>query len=237
MKNYILDTNVLLHDPNSLHNFKENCVLIPIEVIEEIDRFKHESTELGQNARSVSRTLDGLRALGRLSEGVPLANGGRLRIVFHERDQAGKSPALGSNSVDSRIVAQALAIQKADKKVPTILVTKDINLRIKADAVGLPAEDYENDRVLIKDLYTGMVEKPVSAELMAQFRANSELELNGGALYFPNEYCTLIEDDQPQAHRAHERARRWVFTTGTFLDSALACGSPLSFVCLVAFCA
>ena len=198
VKNYILDTNVLLHDPNSLHNFKENCVLIPIEVIEEIDRFKRESTELGQNARSVSRTLDGLRALGRLSEGVPLANGGRLRIVFHERDQTGISPALGNNSVDSRIVAQALAIQKAGKKVPTILVTKDINLRIKADAVGLPAEDYENDRVLIKDLYTGMVEKLVSAEAMTQFRANGELELNGSALYFPNEYCTLIEETNPK---------------------------------------
>ncbi|HZF01197.1 MAG TPA: PIN domain-containing protein, partial [Methylomirabilota bacterium] len=70
MKNYILDTNVLLHDPNSILNFADNGVLIPIEVIEEIDRFKRESTELGQNARTVSRMLDGFRGEGSLSEGV-----------------------------------------------------------------------------------------------------------------------------------------------------------------------
>ena len=88
MKNYILDTNVLLHDPNSILNFEENTVLIPIDVIEEIDRFKREPSELGQNARSVSRCLDELRAKGRLSEGVPLSTGGRLRIIFHERNQS-----------------------------------------------------------------------------------------------------------------------------------------------------
>src|SRR6267142_169219 len=82
-KNYILDTNVLLHDPNSLLSFDEHNVLLPIEVIEEIDRFKRESTELGQNARTVSRMLDGFRGSGgRLSEGVALPNGGELRIVF-----------------------------------------------------------------------------------------------------------------------------------------------------------
>ncbi len=84
MKNYILDTNVLLHDPHSLLNFAENSVLIPIEVIEEMDRFKRESTELGQNARSVSRMLDKFRQDGHLSEGVQLPNGGQLKIIFHK---------------------------------------------------------------------------------------------------------------------------------------------------------
>src|SRR5436853_2985532 len=87
-KNYILDTNVLLHDPNSLLSFRANNVLLPIEVIEEIDRFKRESTELGQNARSVSCTLDGLRGEGRLSEGVPLLTCGRLRFVFRISEAA-----------------------------------------------------------------------------------------------------------------------------------------------------
>lgn len=82
VKNYILDTNVLLHDPNSLLNFQDNHVLIPIEVVEEIDRFKRDSSELGQNARSVSRLLDSLRGTGRLSEGVALKNGGHLRILL-----------------------------------------------------------------------------------------------------------------------------------------------------------
>jgi PhoH-like ATPase len=196
VKNYVLDTNVLLHDPNSLLNFDENNVLIPIEVIEEIDHFKRESTELGQNARTVSRTLDALRGQGSLSEGVKLETGGLLRIIFHKPGNNGKADEfiLGNHTVDSRIVALALVVQKAHPKQPTILVSKDINLRIKADALGLQAEDYETDRVHIKDLYTGMVEMTISAEKMAAFRANGELELNGGAQYFPNEYCTLTEE-------------------------------------------
>ena len=196
MKNYVLDTNVLLHDPNSLLSFQKNNVLIPIEVIEEIDRFKRESTELGQNARTVSRTLDSLRGQGRLSEGVALDNGGCLRIIFQKRNQNEKNGQVvfGDNTVDSRIVTLALGVQKSHPKTATILVSKDINLRIKADALGLQAEDYETDRVLIKDLYTGMIEMMISPEKMAAFRANGELELNGGAQYFPNEYCTLTEE-------------------------------------------
>ena len=131
MKNYILDTNVLLHDPNSILNFQEHNVLIPIEVIEEVDRFKRESTERGTNARTVSRTLDSLRAKGRLSEGVGLPNVGRLRIVFHDRNQNGHL-TVGDNNVDSRIVALAITVQQAHPKQRTILITKDINLRIKS---------------------------------------------------------------------------------------------------------
>jgi PhoH-like ATPase len=196
VKNYVLDTNVLLHDPHSLLSFQNNNVLIPIEVIEEIDRFKREGTELGQNARTVSRTLDSLRSQGHLNKGVELENGGCVRVIFqkHKANGADGHFEYGGNTVDSRIVALALAIQKAQPKVRTILVSKDINLRIKADALGLQAEDYETDRVLIKDLYTGMTEMTVSAEKMAAFRANGELELNGGGQYFPNEYCTLTED-------------------------------------------
>ena len=197
MKNYILDTNVLLHDPDSILSFQDNNVLIPIEVIEEIDRFKRESTERGQNARTISRTLDGLRNQGRLSEGVNLSTGGRLRIIFQNKNGNGNA-TIGNNTVDSRIVALAIDIQKAAPKNSTILVTKDINLRIKADALGLQAEDYESDRVLIKDLYTGMFEMAVSAEKMAAFRANGELDLNGSGTHFPNEYCTLTEDTNPK---------------------------------------
>ncbi|MBI2948747.1 MAG: PhoH family protein [Verrucomicrobia bacterium] len=193
MKNYILDTNVLLHDPNSLLSFQENNVLIPIEVLEEIDRFKRESTELGQNARTVSRTLDGLRGQGRLSEGVGLANGGHLRILVHTTKRKGAN-GMSNGSADSRILEFALNLQKAEPKIPTILVTKDINLRIKADALGLEAEDYESDRILLKDLYTGMFEKPINAERMAQFRANGEMELNNGASYSSNEYCILSDE-------------------------------------------
>ena len=197
MKNYILDTNVLLHDPNSLLSFEENSVLIPIEVIEEIDRFKRESTELGQNARAVSRMLDSFRGEGRLSEGVKLPTGGKLKIVFQKNGHAADG-GLSANSVDNRILSLAAGIQKAQPRNPTILVSKDINLRIKADALGLQAEDYETDRVFIKDLYTGMIEMAVSSQQLAAFRTRGELELEAGKKYFPNEYCTLTDETNPK---------------------------------------
>lgn len=197
MKNYILDTNVLLHDPNSILNFQENFVLIPIEVIEEIDRFKRESSELGQNARTVSRMLDGLRQHGHLSDGVALPNGGRLQVVFQDQTSTANLSTF-NHTVDSRIISMALQVQKDRKGKPTILVTKDINLRIKADALGIEAEDYETDQIFIKDLYSGMCEKQISPEKMTSFRANGELELANGRKYFPNEYCTLIDETNPK---------------------------------------
>ncbi len=196
MKNYILDTNVLLHDPNSLLNFEDNHVYVPIEVIEEIDRFKRESTELGRNARTVSRMLDGFRGDGSLSEGVKLPNGGKLKIGFHKNGNG--ETVFTQDSVDNRILSFAASTQKSQPKNSTILVSKDINLRIKADALGLAAEDYETDRVFITDLYTGMMEMPASPEKLAKFRADGELELNGGKTYFPNEYCTLADEANPK---------------------------------------
>ena len=194
MKNYIIDTNVLLHDPNSLLSFEDNSVLIPIEVIEEIDRFKRESSELGQNARMVSRMLDGFRGDGSLSEGVQLPNGGKLKIVFQKNGHANGEVHFNGNTVDNRILSLAASIQKAQPKNATILVSKDINLRIKADALGLQAEDYETDRVFITDLYTGMMEMAVSTDKITAFRTRNELELPDGKTYFPNEYCTLTDE-------------------------------------------
>jgi PhoH-like ATPase len=200
VKNFVLDTNVLLHDPNSLLNFQDNAVLIPIEVIEEIDRFKRESSELGQNARTVSRMLDGFRAQGHLNKGVKLPNDGQLRVVFKKRTAKngngnGRSK---EHTVDDRILSLCLGIQKQEPKHRTILVTKDINLRIKADALGLPAEDYETDRVFITDLYTGMIELMLSPDVIARFRANGELDLPTDRQYSPNEFCTLMDETNPK---------------------------------------
>ena len=219
MKNYIIDTNVLLHDPNSLLSFADNHVLIPIEVIEEIDRFKRESTELGQNARTVSRMLDGFRGDGSLSEGVKLPNGGKLKIAFYKNGHSNNGDGgFNGNTVDNRILLLAASVQKAQPKNPTVLVSKDINLRIKADALGLLAEDYETDRVFITDLYTGMAEMSVSSDKMASFRANSELELETGKKYFPNEYCTLTDETNPK-----RTALTKVDATGTRLVPIIDC--------------
>lgn len=199
VKNYILDTNVLLHDPHSLVSFQENQVLIPIEVIEEIDRFKRESSELGQNARAVSRQLDALRAQGHLSDGVPLPNGGSLRIIFQDaKETRNGEHVFGDNTVDNRILSLAANVRKSASRQRTILVTKDINLRLKADALGIQAEDYETDHVNIQDLYTGMFERLLPAEQLAALRANGELPLDASRRSNPNEYCTLADEANPK---------------------------------------
>lgn len=202
VKNYVLDTNVLLHDPSAVLSFKENNVLIPIEVIEEIDQFKRETSERGQSARAVSRMLDSLRAQGSLSDGVSLSNGGTLRIIFQKKPRAASNGNGHGNghgrSVDNLIVSTALHVQKATPRVPTILVTKDINLRIKADSLRLPAEDYETGRVQIQDLYTGMAELVVSSQRMNDFRTKNELDISAERRFYPNEYCTLIDEASPK---------------------------------------
>lgn len=202
VKNYVLDTNVVIHDPQAILNFKENNVLIPIEVIEEIDRFKRETTERGQNARTVSRMLDEWRGHGRLSEGVKLPNGGTLKIIFAHPPGAEFAAApngLAANgSVDNRILSLALALQRAEPRIPAILVTKDINLRLKADVCGLTAQDYTTDRTNLQDLYTGSFEWSVTAEALTRLRADGSLALPTDRRHSPNEYCTLTEPTNPK---------------------------------------
>ncbi|MFM8357856.1 MAG: PhoH family protein [Verrucomicrobiota bacterium] len=198
MKNYILDTNVLLHDPHAILNFEDNHVLVPIEVIEEVDKFKRETTERGQNARQISRMLDRLRGEGSLAKGVSLPNGGVLRIVFRDEQAAQELLKGQPGSVDSRILSQALAVAAAHKRRPTILVTKDINLRLKADVFGLAAEDYETDQVNLKDLYTGLFDLTVSPETFREFKAGVEVALPPGPVRYPNQYCTLAGEGDPK---------------------------------------
>jgi PhoH-like ATPase len=183
-KNYILDTNVLLHDPGSLRSFQDNTVVVPIYVIEEVDHFKKEASELGRNAREVSRLLDGYRVQGRLAEGVPLEGGGTLRVAIPE----GMTPG-GENgtSVDNALIALALELKRAEPGVPVILVTKDTNLRIKADALDIRVEDYETGRVALQDLYRGAMELAVEPEALAGLREGHPVPLPPGE-YFPNEY-------------------------------------------------
>lgn len=192
VKSFVLDTNVLLHDPKSPFHFEDNNVLIPIEVIEEIDRFKRDSSELGRNARTLSRLLDEARGQGSLSQGVRLENGGYLKILM------GEVAVQDSKSVDSRILRQAIQVQESDPDEPVILVTKDINLRIRADAHGIQAEDYETDQIHLSDLYSGMFTKSVTAEVMSEFRSDKGIELGENHGRDPGEYCTLINESDPK---------------------------------------
>src|ERR1035437_5043281 len=137
MKNFILDTNVLLHDPQSLFKFEDNNIIIPITVIEEVDRFKKDMNETGRNARMVSRILDAMRAKGSLAVGIPMPEGGTLRVeMFTEKYFKNLPVDLRVDSGDNRILAVAQDIRDRFQDIEAIFVTKDSNLRIKADAIG-----------------------------------------------------------------------------------------------------
>ena len=177
-KNFVLDTNVLLHDPNSINAFKDNNVIIPIYVLEEVDSFKKDLSELGRNARHVSRKLDELRKGGRLVDGVPLSStsSGTLRVAFAEHELSSKY-ALNSHSNDNRILATALTVQKESPETPLIFISKDINLRIRASALGLNPQDYSIEQTDISELYSGISSITLPVGGLADLYAHGELPL------------------------------------------------------------
>jgi len=223
-KTFVLDTNVLLHDPEALRRFEDNLVVIPIEVVEEIDRFKRDPSEKGRNARAVSRRLDELRDRGNLADGVSIdgTEGGQLKVVFCRSETLAQlPPELKAGNGDNNILAVALEQRLGEvmgSQSPVVLVTKDTNLRIKADAVGLIAQDYTTDKVAIEDLYAGICELWLSADLMDQARHGTGLPVaavpaaaSGTPGLLANEGVTLIDQAQP----AHTMLARYNATTAS----------------------
>jgi len=161
VKNFVLDTNVLLHDPYCLNRFENNHIFIPVEVLSELDRFKNEQTERGANARTVHRFLTqtfGHNSRG-VTRGVKTPGGGSVRILINEtKTRADASPGMrrflrvfpDQDRMDHRIMAACLSLQE-NRDNPTILITKDLNMQLKALAIGLACEDYLNDKVAVKD--------------------------------------------------------------------------------------
>jgi len=203
-KIFILDTNVLLHDPQALFKFEDNDLVIPITVIEEIDRFKKDLNEIGRNARQISRILDSMRGEAHLVEGVTLESGGVLRVVIDTRDAVKLLPPdLMANVNDNRILAVGLEL-KENCSCPVIFVTKDTNLRIKADALGLTAEDYESDKVSIEELYSGTGEIVIPSSEVDRFYGQGHLDVDQS--FFPNQCVTLVDETNP-SHTAIGRYR------------------------------
>ena len=190
MKTFILDTNVLLYDPQALFKFEENDIVIPITVIEEIDRFKKDMNETGRNARQISRLLDELRKQGTLSTGIGIKSGGTLRVeIYEEKVMKRLPPELREERGDNRILAVAVDVKEKKPDETVIFVTKDTNLRIKADAIGLVAEDYESDKVSIDELYTGFAQLDVEPELVDRFHGQGWVELPKE--FLANQFVTL----------------------------------------------
>ena len=203
-KNYVLDTNVLLHDPGAIYKFEDNDLLLPIYVIEEIDQFKRDSTERGRNAREVSRLLDSLREReGSLAGGVKIGDEGTLTV--HVPKKRPKLPiALQPDSGDHAILQTALELQQASPEKPTIFVTLDVNLRIRADALGLRTEVYENQAVEPEQLDTGVIELPVTAPEFDKFFEVGEMDPPRGEAFYPN-VCVMLKDDSARTRTALAR--------------------------------
>lgn len=200
-KIYVLDTNVILHDCDSIFKFEEHEVVIPVTVIEEIDKFKKEMNELGRNARKFARYLDELRAAGTLSAGVPInGEGGKLRIELYNdvvKDGLHQKAHLDFSIYDNRIIAAAY------HNKGSILVTNDINLRVKADALGLKTEEYNNTNVEVETMYTGSSTHELPHEHIEFAYANDYIPFDKTGLPtepYPN-HCVIFRsiDNEKQA--------------------------------------
>lgn len=147
-KNYVLDTNVILHDHNCIENFQDNDVYIPITVLEELDKFKSGYEQINYNARAFARLLDAHASGEILSKGVKVGEqGGRLFVLTAGQSNPRVSEVFSSHIPDHRILSAALTLSEKEPDHPTVLVTKDVNLRMKALSLGLKAEDYTSDKV------------------------------------------------------------------------------------------
>jgi len=212
-KNYVLDTNILLHDPHAIFRFDDNNVIIPIYVIEEVDQFKREGSERGRNARQVVRLLDELREQGgSLSKGVGIKSGGILTVSVPSKRPELPS-AIDKAAMDNAILQTAFDIREQDGGRPTVFVTMDTNLRIRADALGMVAETYENQRVEPDRLETGVTDLDVSADDIDTFFQEGRLappapppgdkERGGGANgHLTANIAVLLRDRANASHTA-----------------------------------
>ncbi|EIJ81641.1 PhoH family protein [Bacillus methanolicus PB1] len=197
-KIYVLDTNVLLQDPFSIFSFEDNDVVIPAVVLEEVDSKKRYMDEIGRNARQVSKLIDSFRETGKLHEKIPLENGGSLRIELNHRSFHQLQEIFVEKTNDNRLLAVAknLSLEEQTKEngKTVILVSKDALVRVKADAIGLKAEDFLSDRVVEVDhLYTGFLNVFIDAALLVKFYEKGELHLSEIAdhPFFPNQFLIM----------------------------------------------
>ncbi|MBD8007036.1 PhoH family protein [Bacillus norwichensis] len=201
-KIYVLDTNVLLQDPNAVFSFQDNEIVIPAVVLEELDSKKRYMNEIGRNARHVSKLIDGFRKTGKLHERIALENGGTLRIELNHRSFHQLQEIFLEKTNDNRILAVAKNIAMEEEKKedgkPVIIVSKDALLRVKADALGLQAEDFLSDRVVEVDhLYTGSQEVYVNIDLLRIFYETSQIlssEVVNSKPLNPNQFIVMKDE-------------------------------------------
>ncbi len=193
-KYFVLDTNVLLHNPDAIYSFTDNNVVIPITVVEELDRFKSTSDKKGMNARHVLREMDRLIRKGALHKGVKLKSGGRLMVVLDPRIED-LPPGLIPTLADNKILAVALQLQNQGLQV--FFISKDVNARIKGEALGIQTQDYEKQKVEYASLYRGWREMVLSPEDIETLSKTHRLGVAPNVL-LPNECVTVKSANNPK---------------------------------------
>jgi len=164
-KIYVLDTNVLLHDPRSLFSFEDKEVVIPLVVLDELDKKKDGGhDEVARHARMVIRSLDEMRAIGNLHQGVKTPANGTIRVEINHKDHV--PGHLDASRADNRIISVILGIKSENPDAKVVLVTKDINLRVKCDALDIIADDYFSDSVAesADSIYSGISDVTVTSD-------------------------------------------------------------------------
>lgn len=202
-KNYVLDTNILLHDPGCILNFAGNNVILPLVVLEELDNLKTRDGLCGCQARQAVRELSRLvegKAKQSIQDGVKLPGGIMLRVELNGYHSVPGIEELDLNKNDNRILLTALRIKKRDESIKTILVSKDICMRLKAASFGITAEDYETDRVALDDLYGGFAETALPVKDIDRIFA-SGLPCPKRLKLYPNQFV-LIKDKETATRTA-----------------------------------
>lgn len=197
-KTYVLDTNVLIYDPHAILKFEDNDVVLPIYVIEEVNQFKRETTERGRNAREFARVLDDLRSKGSLSQGVPVAEGSVRVHVPEKRPRL--EHGLNPLSADNAILHTAIAVRDLNTNQPTVFITMDVNLRIRADAFGLATETYEHNAVNVEHMHSGIIELVISKQEIEQFVERGTMPAPGQETLTGNTCVVLRDETQPKPH-------------------------------------
>ena len=206
-KKIVLDTSTLLYDALAFKVFDSSDIYIPFSVLEEIDTFKRDMGEKGRNARQFNRFIDNLRNKGSLIKGVSLESNSCLFICL---DLPVSIPELDLSKVDHRILATALYLKKHNPSAHVELVTKDINLRIKADVFGIPAKDYDPEPTPdFEDLYTGVRSLNVDGTQLQLFRDKKFISIEDNKLY-PNQYVILKEEKEREMGRYDSKKKQIV---------------------------
>ena len=195
-KTYILDTNVFLTNANSVYEFRNNDIIVPLKVLDEIDKHKKRQDGVGLNARMIIRILDELRSKGNLHKGVRIRKGSGILSV---RGYDTEDLPIGCDikSADNEILTTALTEKKHNPKRKVILVTRDINMRVKCDSLEIKTEDYAPNKVVDdeKHLFTGLKKHLVDDQLIDQFYSGEEVyfEKDEGD-FFPNQFLMLVSN-------------------------------------------